>query len=420
MNSDKGTGERAASEFLIVGIGASAGGLEPLERLFAAMPPNPGMAFVVLQHLSPDFESRMDELLGRQTTLPIHRVTDGIEVEPNADLPDPAAQGDDHLAAGSSCSRQGGRARLQPADRSLLPLAGARHGPPRRRHRALRRRLRRLARHPRDPRSGRPRALPDAGDGALPEHAAGGAAVERRRPLPEAGRDAARARRTTRAIRAARIDDHERAGAALARRWKTSSHLLRAQYGIDFAHYKPSTVTRRIERRVALTNHRDVGGYAKALAADPDELNALYNDLLIGVTRFFRDPEAFETLRGEGAAAHPRRASRPTRRSASGRPPAPPAKRSTRSRSCSTRRSRRRAGPLNLRIFATDVHRASLDIGVGRPLRRGRAVGGRRPSGARATSSRTATATASARSCGRWSCSRSTTSSPTRRSPAST
>src|SRR5438105_11727175 len=70
--------------FLVVGIGASAGGLEPLERFFAALPSDSGMAFVVLQHLSPDFESRMDELLGRQTALPIHKVTDGMEVQQNA------------------------------------------------------------------------------------------------------------------------------------------------------------------------------------------------------------------------------------------------------------------------------------------------------------------------------------------------
>src|SRR5262249_52829362 len=72
--------------------------------------------------------------------------------------------------------------------------------------------------------------------------------------------------------------------------------LLRAEYGIDFAHYKPSTVTRRIERRLALTNAPDLGGYAKLLAASSEELNALYRDLLIGVTRFFRDPESFECL----------------------------------------------------------------------------------------------------------------------------
>src|SRR5216117_3127626 len=74
-------GAPRTDDFLVVGAGASAGGLEPLERLFAAMPNPCGMAFVVLQHLSPDFESRMDELLGRQTSLTIHKVTDGIEVE---------------------------------------------------------------------------------------------------------------------------------------------------------------------------------------------------------------------------------------------------------------------------------------------------------------------------------------------------
>src|SRR5437764_5109292 len=84
MRIDDPDAREAASDFLVVGVGASAGGLEPLERLFAAMPHPCGMAFVVLQHLSPDFESRMDELLGRQTTLPIHRVTDGMEVEPDA------------------------------------------------------------------------------------------------------------------------------------------------------------------------------------------------------------------------------------------------------------------------------------------------------------------------------------------------
>src|SRR5471030_3185392 len=68
---------------LIVAIGASAGGLDPLERFFAAVPADTGMAFVVLQHLSPDFESRMDELLGRQTRLRINKVTDGIAVGTN-------------------------------------------------------------------------------------------------------------------------------------------------------------------------------------------------------------------------------------------------------------------------------------------------------------------------------------------------
>jgi two-component system CheB/CheR fusion protein len=83
VNETPRADETAVEPNLIVGIGVPAGGLEPLERFFAAMPADTGMAFVVLQHLSPDFESRMDELLGRQTRMPILNVTDGTQVEPN-------------------------------------------------------------------------------------------------------------------------------------------------------------------------------------------------------------------------------------------------------------------------------------------------------------------------------------------------
>ena len=68
----------------IVGIGASAGGLSALEQFFANMPVDTGMAFVVIQHLSPDFKSLMDDLLARHTTMPIHRVSNGIELQPDS------------------------------------------------------------------------------------------------------------------------------------------------------------------------------------------------------------------------------------------------------------------------------------------------------------------------------------------------
>src|SRR5438552_10619209 len=71
------------SRFKVVGIGASAGGLESLEQFFSNLPPNPGMAFVVVQHLSPDFRSVMDELLARHSDLPIKHAEHNIEVEPN-------------------------------------------------------------------------------------------------------------------------------------------------------------------------------------------------------------------------------------------------------------------------------------------------------------------------------------------------
>jgi two-component system CheB/CheR fusion protein len=65
----------------VVGIGASAGGLDPLVRFFDNLPRDTGMAFVIVQHLSPDFKSLMDELLARHTLLPIHLVEDGMPVE---------------------------------------------------------------------------------------------------------------------------------------------------------------------------------------------------------------------------------------------------------------------------------------------------------------------------------------------------
>ncbi len=72
--------------------------------------------------------------------------------------------------------------------------------------------------------------------------------------------------------------------------------LLHSSYGIDFAHYKPNTVMRRVNRRLSLGTSLDIDEYADQLAARPEELEALYRDLLIGVTKFFRDREAFATL----------------------------------------------------------------------------------------------------------------------------
>ena len=67
----------------VVGIGASAGGLESIEQLFSALPPDTGMAFVVIQHLSPDFRSLMDELIARRSTMPVVVAEDGMEVLPD-------------------------------------------------------------------------------------------------------------------------------------------------------------------------------------------------------------------------------------------------------------------------------------------------------------------------------------------------
>ena len=101
----------AKSPTHVVGIGASAGGLEALERFFDNVPKDTGMAFVVVQHLSPDFKSLMDELLARHTELPIHLVEDGMPVEAEPRLPDPAEEGDDHLRRAAAAERARSRSR---------------------------------------------------------------------------------------------------------------------------------------------------------------------------------------------------------------------------------------------------------------------------------------------------------------------
>ncbi|HEX9101884.1 MAG TPA: chemotaxis protein CheB, partial [Polyangia bacterium] len=351
-----GTGN---DDFLIVGVGASAGGLEPLERLFAAVQNPCGMAFVVLQHLSPDFESRMDELLGRQTSLNIHRVTDGVEVRPDAIYLIPPRK--EMIITGGRLllsDKEDARAFSLPIDHFFRSLA----------HDVGRRAVGIIL-------SG---AGSDGSRGIRDIHEAGGlvlcqtpetarfqsmplAALQsnvvdrflKPEEMPHALADYAR-------DPGRRVDDQERAeprGAAM----ENILHLLRAQYGIDFAHYKPSTVTRRIERRLALTNQLDLASYAKVLAADPEQLNVLYKDLLIGVTRFFRDPEAFDCLQQKVVPAILSRV-------------APNEEIRVWCAACATgeeiyslailfHEQLESAGrPLNLRLFATDVHRSSLDI----------------------------------------------------------
>lgn len=83
MNADEGRAAEQRRPTFVVGIGASAGGLESLEKLFQNLPPDTGMAFVIIQHLSPDFKSMMYELLARDTKMEIHRVEDGMAIEAN-------------------------------------------------------------------------------------------------------------------------------------------------------------------------------------------------------------------------------------------------------------------------------------------------------------------------------------------------
>lgn len=278
----------------IVGVGASAGGLEALERLFDGMPGNTGLAFVIVQHLSPDFKSVMDELLARRTSIPVRRVEDGMEVEADSIYLIPPKK--DMIISN-------GKLLVTDKDPSLLPLP-------------IDHFFRSLAQ--------------DAGESAIAIVLSGTGSDGSRgiRDIHDAGGlvivqnlETAKFDGMPRSAQKTGVVDltlaPEEMPAALLKyvnRFQVHEtdkaverepvqggmemifRLLRSRFDIDFSCYKPNTVGRRTERRLLLNHSLDLDDYIKRLTDDPDELNSLYKDLLIGVTRFFRDEDAFDRL----------------------------------------------------------------------------------------------------------------------------
>ena len=257
------------SPSFIVGIGASAGGLDALERFFDNLPRDTGMAFVVVQHLSPDFKSLMDELLARHTELPIHLVEDGMPVEADHVYLIPPKK--EMIISGGRLllSERDRAAGADAADRRLLPLAGAglrARAPSRSCSRAAAATARAASATStrragwcivQDVESaqfdGMPRTARDAG---------------RRRLRAAARGDAASARWSTPDARSASPPARRRHGRGGRRASSAVYRMLQEEFGIDFTHYKPSTVTRRIERRLrARARRTNIEEYVAAPAA---------------------------------------------------------------------------------------------------------------------------------------------------------
>jgi two-component system CheB/CheR fusion protein len=285
---------RPSAPTRIVGIGASAGGLESLEQLFSALPADTGMAFVVVQHLSPDFRSLMDELIARHSDMPVQLATDGVTVEANRIY---------LMPPGKEMIIREGRLQLTDKDPShglSLPIDQFF------RSLALDQGAQAVAVVLSGSGTDGSRGIVDvkrAGGEVFAESA--GSARFDGMPLSalETGvvdqarvpRDIARVLCGLPPLEAddapEQLSDDPATDVIL--------QLLREQFGIDFSLYKTTTVTRRIQRRVGLLFIPSLEEYAEQLRHDPDELNSLYQDLLIGVTQFFRDPEAFEIIQHE-------------------------------------------------------------------------------------------------------------------------
>ena len=287
-----------ADLFFVVGIGASAGGLEALEQFFEHVPEDSRLCFVVVQHLSPDFRSMMDELLARRTRIPIIRVEDGVELRPNSIFLMPPRkemiQSAGRLFLTDKDPSQG---LALPIDRYLRTLAqdsGSRSigvilsGTGSDGSRGIRHihdcgglviaQNEESAKFDGMPRSARETGLVDL---VLPAS-----------EMPDAILKLVRMRRSS--------DSDDPADAVVPEVGLQSIlRMLRKEYGIDFSQYKPSTVTRRVERRLMMNQSTNVKQYVDLLSENAEELNQLYKDLLIGVTQFFRDREAFQRLETE-------------------------------------------------------------------------------------------------------------------------
>jgi len=288
----------AAAPF-IAGIGASAGGLEPLEDFFRNAVPDSGIAYVVVQHLSPEFESLMGELLARKTDLPIQRAESGMPIEadhiylisPKKDM----TVEDDRLILvdrddteplhlpidtffRSLASNVGQRAIAvvlsgsgSDGSRSLVNVAEAGGLT--------------VAQDPATAKfDGMPRSAintnfvdwilpPDKMPAALARYVVD---PQKNRTLPG-------------------VPDLESSTDIV----NDIMDMLREHFKLDFSYYKRSTITRRIDRRLLIGRYDSIESYASRLRNDPSELQTLYQDLLICVTEFFRDEEAFNALQTE-------------------------------------------------------------------------------------------------------------------------
>jgi two-component system CheB/CheR fusion protein len=285
-----------ALRFPIVCTGASAGGLEALSRMFAALPTDTGMAFVVILHMDPHHESRLGEILGRGTAMPVSAVQAALTPEP------------DHIYVsppGHALTIHGGRLELEALD----------PGPVRR---PIDRFMRSLAEHQGAAAIGV--VLSGMGsDGTLglaEIKAAGGItlAQDNTAEQPSMPRSAIAAGCVDFVLspddiahELARIARHPYAsvnddGSIESADQSQIGHILdlvRHACRVDFANYKRNTLHRRISRRVLLHKLDSLQDYVYFLRDHPAEIDALCEDILINVTSFFRNPEAYEALKAK-------------------------------------------------------------------------------------------------------------------------
>ncbi|MBA1259224.1 CheR family methyltransferase [Pseudomonas oryzihabitans] len=292
--------------FPVVGIGASAGGIQALLRFFEALPADCGMAFVVVMHLSREHQSNLDQILQRATRLPVHQVTQPVPIQ---------AEHVYVIPPGHDLTMNDGYLRLSPAER------------PQGDHVAVDLFFRTLA----DVHRTHAVAIVLSGNGAdgavglgrikeqggvtlaqapedaefdsMPSSAIAAGAVDFILPVVEMPQKLLELATTISSLSQSELRqlDYESrvpgpSSKAMQLALRDILTLLRTRTGHNFKQYKTATVLRRVERRMQVNAIADMPAYAGFLHEHPEETPALLKDMLIGVTNFFRDREAFEAL----------------------------------------------------------------------------------------------------------------------------
>src|SRR6266849_1067808 len=282
--------------FPVVGIGASAGGLEAFTQLLKALPADTGMAFILIQHLDPAHSSFLSQALGKTTSMKVVQVESGMRVEP------------DHVYV------------IPPnADVALAgdELVLVERGPPAQPHLPVDSFLRSLA-HERGSQAIGVVLSGTASDGTaglraikgehgitlvqdpqsakfsgMPQSAIDAGVVDYTLPLPLLAEELVRLSRHPYLAVDPELPPEQVDQDALNQIFL----VVREAVGVDYTEYKPATLQRRLARRMALRKTKSLGDYLRILRQDPQEARLLHEDILIHVTSFFRDPEVFEALK---------------------------------------------------------------------------------------------------------------------------
>ncbi|MBE7171488.1 MAG: PAS domain S-box protein [Williamsia sp.] len=287
-------------EFLIVGIGASEGGIQALQEFFSHVPANSGMAYVVILHLSPDYDSQLVAILQKEMGIPVTQVTDRVTILPNHVYVVPPNQHltieRESIAVSANLSTEERRA---PVDLFLRTLADQ-HGPRTvavilsgtgaNGSMGLKRVKERggvgIVQNPRE-----------AQFSEMPRNSIATEMVDEVLPVAEIPAKIIAYKDSLGTVEI--VEDAEKRPEEQQHALREIFTLLRVRTGHDFSNYKRPTLLRRIERRVNIHNLPDLPAYARFLQEHTEETGALLKDLLISVTNFFRDKKAFEMVEQE-------------------------------------------------------------------------------------------------------------------------